>query len=189
MLGFAMVFCCALFSALLAWQRGAREFRLVPPAAAELDRMRLMPNGISGAPPDVYFALGRTYESDAYNLSQGKRLYAWFGCASCHADGRGATGPSFLDGWWFYGPQMVSVAASIRNGRPQGMPSFHDKMTSEQIWQLAGYVRTIGAYVVQTSAPSRNDDKQTRPSENRGPAVILFAPGPVGRRLEQGVSP
>jgi mono/diheme cytochrome c family protein len=36
--------------------------------------------------------------------------------------------------------------ASIRDGRPHGMPAFRDKMTIEQIWQLAGYVQTIGAY-------------------------------------------
>jgi cytochrome c oxidase cbb3-type subunit 3 len=185
----AAILGCVLVSAALGWMRGAREFRLPPPVSSELDKFRLMPNRISGAPPEVYFALGKPYESDSYDLGQGKRLYSWFGCASCHGDGRGGTGPSFLDGWWLYGPEMVSVVASIRDGRPHGMPSFRDRMTIDEIWQLAGYVRTIGAYSVQTTAPSRNDDKHTRPAENRGPAVILFQPGPVGARADQGPSP
>ena len=170
-------------------QREERELRLDPPLAVALDKIGLMPNGISGAPPEIYFALGKPYETNAYNLSQGKRLYSWFGCKSCHGNGGGGIGPSFLDGWWYYGPEMVSIFASIRDGRPHGMPAFRDKMTSEQIWQLAGYVQTIGAYSAKTAAPSRDDDKQTRPSENRTPAAKLFDQGPNPIHLDQGPTP
>ena len=170
-------------------QREERELRLDPPIAAALDRIALMQNGISGAPPAVYFALDKPYESNAYNLSQGKRLYSWFGCKTCHADGQGGAGPGFLDGWWNYGPEMVSIFASIRDGRPHGMPAFRDKMTTEQIWQLAGYVQTIGAYSAKTAAPSRNDEKQTRPAENRTPAAKSFDQGPTPFHPEQGPTP
>ena len=134
-------------------QREERELRLDPPVAAALDNIALMPNRISGAPPNIYFALDKPYQSNAYNLSQGKRLYSWFGCKTCHSDGQGGIGPAFLDGWWNYGPEMVSIFASIRDGRPHGMPAFADKMTTEQIWQLAGYVQTIGAYSATTGCP------------------------------------
>ncbi|MBY4593253.1 MULTISPECIES: c-type cytochrome [Rhizobium] len=176
-------------SALLGWIDHPREFRLDPAITAELEQFRLMPNGISGAPPEIDFALGQPYENDSYNLSQGKRLYTWFGCPSCHGDGRGAAGPSFLDGWWLYGPEMVSIVASIRDGRPHGMPPFRNRMTIEQIWQLAGYVQTIGAYSAKVAAPGRNDTKHTRPSENRAPAAIIFEEGPVGVHAEQGPEP
>jgi cytochrome c oxidase cbb3-type subunit 3 len=180
-----------LFAAfvLAGCEREERQLRLDPPIAAALDGLRLMPNGISGAPPEVYFALDKPYESNAYDLNQGKRLYSWFGCESCHGDGRGGIGPSFLDGWWLYGPEMVSITASIRDGRPHGMPAFKDKMTSEQVWQLAGYIQTIGGYSAKTAAPGRNDDKQTRPAENRAPASILFDEGPAGLHPDQGPSP
>jgi len=167
-------------------QREERSLRLDPPLAHALDGIALMPNGISGAPPEVYFALDRPYEVNAFNLSQGKRLYAWFGCRTCHGDGEGGVGPAFLDGWWDYGPEMVSIFASIRDGRPHGMPAFHDQMTTEQIWQLAGYVQAIGAYRASAAAPSRNDEKQTRPAENRAPAAILFDEGPKPRRSDKG---
>ena len=174
---------------LLGWVREARQLRTDPPAASDLDHIRLMPNKIGGAPPQSYFASGQIYQTDAYNLSEGKRLYTWFGCQDCHGDGRGNIGPSFIDGWWLYGPEMVSVVASIRDGRPHGMPAFSDKMTIEQIWQLAGYVQTLGAYSAKVSAPSRNDDKHTRPAENRAPAEILFDQGPVGMHPDQGPNP
>src|SRR4051812_9928218 len=170
-------------------QREQRELRLDPPTAAALDKIALMPNGISGAPPNVYFALDKPYENNAYNLSQGKRLYSWFGCKSCHGDGQGGAGPSFLDGWWLYGPETLSIAASIRDGRPHGMPAFSQQMTTEQIWQVAGYVQTIGAYSAKTAAPSRDDAKQTRPAENRAPASIQFDEGPVALNPDQGPSP
>lgn len=152
--------------------REERELRADPAIVAALDDAKLMPNGISGAPPYVTVVQGHPYENNAYNLAQGKRLYSWFGCKSCHGDGSGGKGPSFLDGWWQYGPETLSVAMSIRDGRPNGMPPFRDRMTIDQIWQLAGYVRTIGAYSARTAAPGRDDDKQTRPAENRAPANL-----------------
>jgi len=170
-------------------QREERQLRIDPPVAAALDRIALMPNGIGGAPPEIYFDLGRPYEENAYNLGQGKRLYRWFGCMECHGRGEGGKGPSFLDGWWLYGPEIVSIFASIRDGRPHGMPAFSDRMTTEQMWQVAGYVRTIGAYAAKTAAPSRDDDKQTRPAENRAPAAILFDEGPTPVHPDQGPAP
>jgi|RhiMethySRZTD1v2_1073278.scaffolds.fasta_scaffold85014_3 cytochrome c oxidase cbb3-type subunit III len=156
-------------------ERERREFRLDPPAAEALDNVAAMPNGIGGAPPPIYSALDKPYVSNAYDLSQGKRLFAWFGCSNCHgSDGLGGAGPPLLDGWWQYGPDVVSIYLSIRDGRMSGMPAFRDKLNNEQIWQLTGYVQTLGAYVAKTAAPSRDDTLQTRPAENRAPAAILF---------------
>jgi cytochrome c oxidase cbb3-type subunit 3 len=175
--------------ALGACQREERELRVDPPVTAALDKVALMPNGINGAPPQVYVALDKPYERNAYNLSQGKRLYSWFGCKACHGDGQGGSGPAFLDGWWLYGPDMVSIFSSIRDGRPHGMPPFRDKMTTEQIWQVAGYVQTMGAYTAKIAAPSRDDAKQTRPAENRAPAAARFEQGPVPLHPDQGPRP
>jgi cytochrome c oxidase cbb3-type subunit 3 len=174
---------------LIAYMREPRQYRADPPLSAALEGLRLMPNGIAGTPPDVYFALGKPYEKTAYHLSQGKRLYTWFRCAECHGEGEGGKGPSFLDGWWLYGPSMVSIAASIRDGRPHGMPAFKNRMTIDEVWQLSGYVKAIGAYSASVNAPARNDDRQTRPAENRAPAAALFDQGPVPVHPDQGPSP
>ncbi|PTM97329.1 cytochrome c oxidase cbb3-type subunit 3 [Mycoplana dimorpha] len=181
--------CLVAIAAVIGWAREPRQYRADPPVSAALDQLRLMPDGIGGTSPEVYFAMGKPYESTGFDLSQGKRLYSWFGCSQCHGDGRGGKGPSFIDGWWLYGPSMVSIVASIRNGRPHGMPAFKDKMTSDQIWQLAGYVRSMGAYSASVVAPSRNDDKTSRPAENRAPAAILFDEGPIPVHPKQGPSP
>jgi cytochrome c oxidase cbb3-type subunit III len=156
-------------------QREARDFRLDPPVAASLDDVAAMPGGIGGAPPDSYVVSGEPYVSNAYDLGVGKQLYTSFNCNGCHADGGGVSGPAFLDGWWRYGPQVVSIFLSIRDGRPRGMPAFRDRLTTEQIWQLAGYVQSIGAYSAKTAAAGRNDAMQSRPSENRAPAKSSFA--------------
>ena len=156
-------------------EREQRQLRLDPPIAEALDHIAAMPSGIGGAPPQVYSALDKPYVSNAYDLTQGKRLYALFGCPACHgSDGLGGAGPPLLDGWWQYGPDVVSISLSIRDGRPGGMPAFRDKLNNEQIWQLTGYVQTMGAYTAKTAAPSRDDTVHTRPAENRAPAAILF---------------
>lgn len=164
-----------LVSSLCGCEREERHYRTDPPVAAALQAVAAMPDGIAGAPPDVYVASGEPYNSNAYYLSQGKQLYDEFNCNGCHAEGGGASGPAFLDGWWRYGPQVVSIFVSIRDGRPRGMPAFGSRLTTEQIWQLAGYVQTIGAYSAKTSAPGRNDALQSRPAENRSPAKSSFA--------------
>src|SRR5690349_2677198 len=101
---------CALALALGAasCQREVRDLRIDPPVAAALDRSASMPHGIAGAPPRVYTELGKPYAGNAYQLSQGKRLYEQFNCKGCHADGGGAAGPALLDGWWSYGPEIES---------------------------------------------------------------------------------
>jgi cytochrome c oxidase cbb3-type subunit III len=176
-------------AAVFGWMREPRHYRASPPLLAALDKVRLMPNGISGAPPEVYFALGKPYETTAFDLSQGKRLYSWFGCSGCHGEGTGGKGPSFIDGWWLYGPSMVSIVASIRDGRPHGMPAFRNRMTSDEIWQLAGYIKSLGAYKASVNAPSRNDAKINRPAENRAPASALFNQGPEPLHRDQGPRP
>jgi cytochrome c oxidase cbb3-type subunit 3 len=159
------------FLAVMGCKREERQLRPNPPVAAALDGIAVMPVGIGGAPPLVYTALGKPYESNAYELSQGKQLYNLIGCKGCHGDGGGGAGPALLDGWWIYGPDLVSIYASIRDGRPGGMPAFRDKLPPDQIWRLAGYVQTLASYSAKTAAPSRADDVETRPAENRAPAA------------------
>ena len=162
---------CTLLVAVGGCQRETREVRLDPPLSAALNQVAPMPSSIGGSPPDVFSPLGKPYATNAYQLSQGKRLYDGFNCRGCHADGGGASGPAFLDGPWTYGPGVVSIFLSIRDGRPAGMPPFGERMTTEQIWQLAGYVQTIGGYTAQPAWNGRNDAMQSRPAENRAPAA------------------
>lgn len=155
-----------------ACKREEREWRTDPPVGAALDQVKPMLNRINGSTPLVLAALGQPYENNAYQLSQGKRLYAWFNCQGCHADGGGDSGPALMDGWWRYGPDRVSIFLSIRDGRPNGMPAFGTRMTTDEIWQLTGYIRTLDGEIGKTAAPSRNDAMETHPAENRSPAAM-----------------
>lgn len=171
---------CVLFAvlSLTACKREMRDLRSDPPEAAALDQVRPMENRIGGAAPRIIYALGQPYEGNAYQLNQGKRLYDWFGCKGCHAQGGGVIGPALMDGWWRYGSDPVSIYLSLRDGRPNGMPAFGQRMTTDQMWQLTGYIRSLGSYRPSTAAPSRNDEMQARPAENRGPAAAALTARP-----------
>jgi cytochrome c oxidase cbb3-type subunit III len=165
---------------LAACKRETRDYRTDPPVADALNDVKIMPGGIAGQPPSVDRAQGHAFRGNAYQLSRGKELFEWFNCDGCHAKGGGDSGPALTDSWWRYGPDDVSIFVSIRDGRPQGMPSFRDKLSPEQIWQLAYYVQTLGTSSPQTAAPNRNDEIHARPAENRGPATFP-PPKPLGK--------
>jgi len=105
------------------------------------------------------------YENNAYNLSEGKRLYVWFNCVGCHAHGGGDSGPPLMDGQWRYGGQIEQIYATIQQGRPNGMPAFGGKIPSQQIWQIAGYVRSMSGNLSRSASPGRSDEMQGAPPE------------------------
>ncbi len=61
-------------------------------------------------------------------------------------------GLPLMDEVWIYGGSIENIAASIREGRPNGMPSFRGFLPEEQIWQLAAYVRSISHSVPSSAA-------------------------------------
>src|SRR5690348_17701811 len=42
-------------------------------------------------------ALAQKYEENAYALSEGQRLFRWYNCNGCHANGGGDKGPALMD--------------------------------------------------------------------------------------------
>ena len=107
------------------------------------------------------------YEVNAYSLSEGKRLFGWYNCNGCHANGGGGIGPALMDNVWIYGGEPENIYATIVQGRPNGMPSFGGHIPDEQVWQLVAYVRSMSGLVPQDAATSRNDALQAKKSENR----------------------
>ena len=86
------------------------------------------------------------YEDSAYHLSEGKRLFSYFNCTGCHAHGGGGSGPALMDDRWIYGGEIDQIYLTIVQGRPNGMPAFGGKIPSQQVWELAAYVRSLGGY-------------------------------------------
>jgi cytochrome c oxidase cbb3-type subunit 3 len=106
------------------------------------------------------------YDKNAYAVAQGKTLFRWFNCAGCHANGGGGMGPPLMDEKWLYGSQLQSVFNSIMEGRPNGMPAFRGRVTEDEAWQLAAYVRSMGGFVAKDVAPGRTDGLYPGKPEN-----------------------
>jgi cytochrome c oxidase cbb3-type subunit III len=107
---------------------------------------------------------GSAFENNAYHIAQGQRLYAWMNCVGCHSHGGGGMGPPLRDDEWRYGGSMQEIAATILNGRPNGMPSFRGRITEDQAYQLAAFVRALSAQPRQDALPARADEpRNTEP--------------------------
>ena len=98
------------------------------------------------------------FAENAYHLAQGQRLYAWMNCSGCHSHGGGGMGPPLRDDDWRYGGSMPELVSTILDGRPNGMPSFRDRITEDQAWQLATYVRSMSARTRQDMLAGRADE-------------------------------
>jgi cytochrome c oxidase cbb3-type subunit 3 len=109
---------------------------------------------------------GNPYEENAWGVAQGKRLYRWYNCGGCHANGGGGIGPPLMDAEWRYGGEPVQIFQSIVQGRPNGMPSFGGHIPEDQVWQIVAYVRSMSGQLAKDVAPSRSDTLFPGPSEN-----------------------
>jgi cytochrome c oxidase cbb3-type subunit III len=145
-------------------EREERGFRVQPPQADRINSKQLttLQPGES-APQQI---VHNEYEGNAFALTEGKRLFSQMNCTGCHANGGGAIGPALMDDKWIYGSQPDQIFATVVEGRPNGMPSFRNKLPDYEIWQLAAYVRSLSGQVPKDAAPGRNDNMQVKEPEN-----------------------
>jgi cytochrome c oxidase cbb3-type subunit III len=162
----------ALMVAVLACAGCDREVRkLSKPASAEMatpsgERKGEIQPGQAGDGL-VETAGSRSFDgNNAYELSQGKRLYRWYNCSGCHSNGGGGMGPALMDEEWRYGHEPEQIFATIMEGRPNGMPSFRGRIPEEQVWQLVGYVRSMSGQAQKAAAPNRSDALSTGKPES-----------------------
>lgn len=116
------------------------------------------------------------FERNAFQLSEGQRLYIQMNCVGCHANGGGDIGPPLADNRWVYGATPADIFTSIVQGRPNGMPAYGVRLTQAQTWQLVAYVRSLSGMVPRTVAPARNDHLQTLPPPNSTPPPDKIEP-------------
>lgn len=50
-----------------------------------------------------------------------------------------------MDNEWRYGSSLDQIFASIDQGRPNGMPSWHGKIPAGEVWDIAAYVKSLSA--------------------------------------------
>lgn len=144
--------------ALASCERETRRFDK-PPAAlwSTAPAAVIKPGPDQGAVPSAGATPVRYTEANAWAVSQGRRWFRWYNCNGCHGAGGGGMGPALMDGKWRYGATPDQISASIREGRPQGMPSFGSRIPEDQVEQITAYVRSMSGQLRVDVAPSRGD--------------------------------
>lgn len=156
----SLLLVAALLLGGIACRREARRFQEpdLSARATATPRSELRPSATQPVDSKASAPLQENpYAHNAWALSQGQRLYTWFNCVGCHANGGGGMGPALMDSAWIYGGDAASVYESIIAGRPNGMPSFRERMTEQQAWQLVTYVHYLAGNVPPDMVPGRSD--------------------------------
>ena len=159
--------CGLLLLLLTACEREERRFREMPAAAQRRNTERLVSLVPGPYTPDV--RAGNPYWHNAWALSEGKRLFTWYNCTGCHANGGGGMGPPLMDDQWIYGSDPENIFSTIVEGRPNGMPSFRGKIPEYQVWQLVAYVQSLSGNVPKDVANGRSDDMQVHKQDQSLP--------------------
>lgn len=112
------------------------------------------------------------YGYNAQAISDGKRLFTWYNCVGCHANGGGGMGPPLMDERWRYGSDPEQIFATIVEGRPNGMPAFRGKVPEDQVWKLVAYVQSLSGNVPKDAASGRPDHMQVRKQDQALPDLV-----------------
>jgi cytochrome c oxidase cbb3-type subunit III len=107
---------------------------------------------------------------NAYDISEGQRLFGWYNCSGCHANGGGGIGPPLIKKEWIYGNEDANLFDTIVKGRPNGMPTWGGRIPENQIWQIVAYVKSMNQEQPQSATPKRLDTLEPNPQTLRNPA-------------------
>src|SRR5437763_15934421 len=155
-------------SVLVSCQREDRILRQPPPSNDTANTVQ-----ISGLNPGANLIptppSSNMYEESAYAVSEGQKLYEAYNCVGCHAHGGGGIGPPLMDRNWIYGSEPGNVFATIMQGRPNGMPSFRNRVPEYQAWELAAYVRSLAGLLPKGVSPNRPHTLRVKPAESSTP--------------------
>jgi cytochrome c oxidase cbb3-type subunit 3 len=153
---------------LVSCEREARRFQEQPSIPPPRQRLTTLVAG----PYTADVRVRNPYEGNATGISEGKRLFTWYNCIGCHANGGGGMGPPLMDDEWIYGSDPEQIFATIMEGRPDGMPSFRGKIPEYQVWQLAAYVQSLSGMVPKDAAGGRQDSMMVRKQEQALPDLV-----------------
>jgi cytochrome c oxidase cbb3-type subunit 3 len=149
---------------LASCEREKRQFSAPPSNFKSYDvTMSDIHPGTPGMPQPINISS----DNRAYDTNEGKRLYTQYNCSGCHFNGGGGIGPPLMDEKWIYGDKPENIYSTIVEGRPNGMPSFRQKIPDNQVQQIVAYVRSMSGQLRKDVAPTRNDDMNAHRSEQR----------------------
>ncbi|MDY8109266.1 c-type cytochrome [Fulvimarina sp. 2208YS6-2-32] len=111
-----------------------------PETLLGVDINTIMPGTIAGGPEIVVPPMDRAA------AEAGMDYFNSMNCIGCHApNGSGGMGPSLSNDVYIYGDEPAEIFLTIKQGRPNGMPSYGRMIPDAALWQLVAYVKSIGA--------------------------------------------
>jgi cytochrome c oxidase cbb3-type subunit 3 len=143
-------------------ERESRPFTSLPSATAQ----KTVGTDLYAGPVPPPRGETSPFQENAWGVSEGKRLFSQFNCVGCHAHGGGGMGPALMDDKWIYGSQPSNIFETIVAGRPNGMPSFRNKIQDAQVWQLVAYVQAMNGQAPIDVLPGRSDHLRYSTPEN-----------------------
>jgi cytochrome c oxidase cbb3-type subunit 3 len=150
----------AVCLALTSCQREKRDLRPAPTRLAVYENAAtespLEPGGAKSLP-----AVSNPSHGNAYDISEGQRLYSWYNCVGCHANGGGGMGPPLVKKAWIYGGEPANLFDTIVKGRPNGMPTWGSRIPEYQVWQLVAYIRSMNEEQPFDTVAPRADTMET----------------------------
>src|SRR3954447_20324513 len=158
--------------ALTACQRERQDLRPEPPRVAVFgDAARQSDIHPGGRLPQPN--VPNPYHGNAYDISEGQRLYAWYNCTGCHANGGGGIGPPLIKDVWIYGVEPSNLFDTIVKGRPNGMPTWGGRIPEYQIWQIVAFVQSMNKQQPTSATPPRGDtlEQKSNNIKNKVPGV------------------
>jgi len=147
-----------------------REKRDIRPAPADLaiygdaaKESTLQPGGPINSQLNPQPVVRNPYNASGYDISEGQRLFNWYNCSGCHANGGGGIGPPLIKTQWIYGGEPANIFDTIVKGRPNGMPSWGGRIPEYRIWQIVAYVRSMNGQQPTSATATRADTIETNP--------------------------
>ena len=170
-----LVVVCVATAVLAGCEREVRPFQTLPVASARAQRVTETPLHPGDAPPP---ATGQNspFRENAYGIAEGKRLFGYYNCSGCHANGGGGMGPPLIDDKWIYGSAPENIYQTIVEGRPNGMPAWGGRIPSYQVWQIVAYVRSLSGLTPAIANPSRSDHMMYTPGSTALPTPVPTKP-------------
>lgn len=157
-----LVFAAALCA--VGCERETRAFERRPGPPSLTSQVRLEPGPLQ--PRDT---VPGPFDHNAYETAEGQLLFSRMNCSGCHAHGGGGMGPALMDDQWIYGSEPRQIFASIAEGRANGMPSWGQRLTERQIWQLVAYVQSLSGLTPKGARPGRDDHMMVAPAPAQTP--------------------
>lgn len=153
---------------LTACERENRRLQENPPTATPT-ATALVVSDLQPGPGMINPKIDAPYDDNAWATSEGKSLFNSMNCSGCHFQGGGGIGPPLMDEEWIYGYEPQQIFSSIADGRPNGMPAWKYTLSTQQIWELVSYVRSLSSLTPKGARNGRDDHMMRKTPEASTP--------------------